>query len=197
MLPLIAGGPAQEIDRARLRYEAAPLPSRSGFFAKAKGARGKERYPDDIAEDGAVLVPADGGVFRVFSDEDLLQLAGSKRRKTFRLDARIGKEAGHVLGLRESAAIEIVSPAERHHAPLALESLKLEFLKRQSFEILQEGRILPPGSGRLVAETIGQRIASEEIKRRATAAHASSSGRFPPSFLSPCWPRPTSLVVGI
>jgi hypothetical protein len=85
MLPLSAGGPAQEIHRAQLRYKAAPLPLRAGFFAEAEGAGGKERYPDDITEDRAVLVPADGGVFRVFGDEDLLLLAGSKRRKAFRL----------------------------------------------------------------------------------------------------------------
>jgi hypothetical protein len=107
-------------------------------------------------------VPADGGVFRVFGDEDRLQLAGSKRRKAFRLDARIGKEAGNVLGLREPAAIEIISPTERHDAPLALEALKLEFLERQSFEVLQEeGFFLPTQEIRLIAEVIGQRTASE------------------------------------
>jgi hypothetical protein len=47
-------------------------------------------------------------------------------------------EARHVLGLRKPAAIEIVAPAERHGSPLALEALKLEFLKRQSFEILKK-----------------------------------------------------------
>jgi hypothetical protein len=89
----------------------------------------------------------------------------------------------------------IVSPAERHHAPLALEALKFKFLKRQSFEILQEkGYFLPAQAIRLVAETIGQRIAPEEIKRGATAAHASSSGRWPPSFLPPCWPCAYSIV---
>jgi hypothetical protein len=50
-------------------------------------------------------------------------------------------------------------------APLALEPLKLEFLKWQSFEILQEeGFFLRAQEIRLVAETIGQRIASEEIE---------------------------------
>ena len=46
----------------------------------------------------SVLVPADGGIFRVFGDEDLLQFGGSKRREAFCLDARIGKEVRHILG---------------------------------------------------------------------------------------------------
>jgi hypothetical protein len=76
-------------------------------------------------------------------------------------------EARHVLGLRKPAAIEIVAPAERHGSPLALEALKLEFLKRQSFEILKkEGFFLSAQEIRLIAETIEQPVASEEMKRR-------------------------------
>jgi hypothetical protein len=38
-----------------------------------------------------------------------LQLAGTKRRETFRLDSRIGKEVRHVLGLCEPFAIKEIN----------------------------------------------------------------------------------------
>ena len=79
--------------------KAATLPLLAGFFTKAKGATRKERYPDNIAEDSAVLVPADGGIFCVFGDKDLLQLAGKNPRKAFRLDPCVGKEARHIVCL--------------------------------------------------------------------------------------------------
>jgi hypothetical protein len=138
MLPVVAGRPAQKVYRARLHYKAAAFPLCAGFSAKAKGAKGKERNPDNIAESRAVFVPADGGTFHVLGDKDLLQLIGSKRRKALRPDARVGKKAGHVLGLRKAAAVEIVSPAERHDTPFAFESLEFEFPEWQSLEILQK-----------------------------------------------------------
>src|SRR5688500_15401255 len=76
--------------------------------------------------------PRSGGIF---DNQDMLEgrlLQSGQRRRTF---AQRQQEWGHVVGLAKAAVVEIISPSERHHAPVALMAVKLKILKCQSFKL--------------------------------------------------------------
>ena len=108
MLPLGARGPAQQVNRSRLRYYSLSLPALACFEAQAESAGRKKRNADDITEDRTILVPADSCAVRVFGDENLLKPARRGACEGFRACANAGKKVRHVLRSGQSASVEIV-----------------------------------------------------------------------------------------
>jgi hypothetical protein len=59
----------------------------------------------------------------------LLEATRRVFREDFSASSKAGQEFRHILGSRETAAIEIISPPERHRAALPGEAVKLNCLK--------------------------------------------------------------------
>src|SRR5262245_15196294 len=64
VLPELAHVALQRVGGARRELQRATLPGVARPAAQAEGARCQQRHARDVAEDGAVLVPADGGAGR-------------------------------------------------------------------------------------------------------------------------------------
>src|SRR5215207_8452636 len=117
-------------------------PSRCGLAAQAEDAWREERDADHLAEDRAVLVPADAGAGAVFGQQHLLQRGGLEAGEGGGALAQGQEERWDVLGRLDLHQVEIVAPAERDDAALAEEALEFEGPERQLGEAA--GPVHPP-----------------------------------------------------
>ena len=76
-------------------------------------------------------MPADPRPGTVFGHKNLLETTRRGFREDFSASSKPCQEFRHILGARETAAIEIeiISPPERHRAALSGEAVKLELLE--------------------------------------------------------------------
>lgn len=120
--------------------------------------KARPRNAHHVAEDGAVAVPSDPRARPVLGQQHLSQFrriepgevrgAGAQRLQQFR----------HVVGLLQFAAVEVVPPAIRDHAPIAAITLELEGPERQIGEAGNECRFVRRGHDVApIAQALGQR----------------------------------------
>ena len=123
-------------------------------------------------------MPADTGAWRIFRDENLLKAAGRVFREGFCARAKPDQKFRHVVRLREAAAIEIVTPAERDRPAFAGEAVKFEFPERKAFRLTQEALLFPGTEEvRLILHAFRKVGFAEEIEGRVTCGHSSFSVR--------------------
>lgn len=142
VLPLAPRRAAQQICRPRLQNNVSALPLCTAPTAQPEKAGGCKGDTDHVPENRAVLVPADGSARLVFRHQDLLQIGRCDICEARGLDAELKQKRWHVVGLLQPTAVEVVPPAKRHHAPLAREAVKLEFLEGQAMDGLQQRLLL-------------------------------------------------------
>src|SRR5215204_5498322 len=188
VLPVAAGGAGEGVGRARGEGQRAALPGRArlrgGLAAQAEDAWREERDADHLAEDRAVLVPADAGAGAVFGQQHLLQRGGLEAGEGGGALAQGQEERWDVLGRLDLHQVEIVAPAERDDAALAEEALELEGAERQLGETVDE-RLLRRGRDELRRVEHAVRVVGVRSKRAAsmsarTAVRAEGSAP-PPS----------------
>src|SRR5215210_5087056 len=75
VFPIVTRGAPQQIRGPRLGCYRHPFPAAAGLSPESKGAGGKKRNADNVAENCFVAVPSDGGPGIVFRYEHLLQLS--------------------------------------------------------------------------------------------------------------------------
>src|SRR4051794_6349458 len=136
VLPLRARWSAQEIGRARLQNQRGPFPFRAGFAPEPEPTGRDQRDADYVAEDGAILVPADRRANRVFGHENVRQFVRREAGKPRGDFAQRQQERRYVEGRLELALSKIIVQPEREDAAFASIALKLEFTERQGAYML-------------------------------------------------------------
>src|SRR5215218_771531 len=138
VLPLRSRGSTEEICRPRLDHQRYALPTRACLSPESKSARGEQRDPDHLAEDGLVSVPPDGRADIVFRHQHLLQLCRLHVRKPSG-DLTERQEPGwNVVRLLQRPLVEVVAPAVGDDPPLSDVAVELEVLEGKLPHSLQQ-----------------------------------------------------------
>ncbi len=145
MLPLPAGGAAQEIGGAGFGGDSDALPLGAGAAAEAESGFGEQRDADDVAEYGPVAVPANAGAGGIFDQQGVLEVVRREAGEGGGADADREQEIGDRIGGPETAAVERIMPAVGDGAAVAFEAVELEVAERQAGELPRQLLLLVEG----------------------------------------------------
>ncbi len=126
MLPGITDLAVHVIDRARVKARRGTVEAVPAASAKPHRCRRAQRYPDNMFEHRAILVPADAGPCAVFDDQRLLE---SLRIQARELRSAVSDEVepiGDGISGGEAAGLKIIGPSKRARQPFAFPLLELE-----------------------------------------------------------------------
>ena len=134
--------------------------------------QGDERNANNVPEDRAVFMPANGGTGRVFCQEDLVKASGPEARVGFCPREEAPEMFRHVLCSGEAAAVKIVTPAERNYPAFSVNTVKFEFAERKLLNVPEEiGLLLAAQKLRLISEAFRNGIGYEEVEYLPVACH--------------------------
>ena len=122
---------AQQVHRARFQILLCAPPFALGdLLTQAKRTRRGKRHSNDTVKDGLVLVPTDTSSRRVLADQHLNKVfCWTLRELSYDL-SKWKKPLRNLLVLKQPRGGEVVAPAIGNDAPVCLESVKVESLKR-------------------------------------------------------------------
>jgi hypothetical protein len=189
VLPFDPRFTSKKVGRSRRERERRAPPPGICFPAQAEGAGRHQRKADHVAEDRAILVPADRRPRLIFRHENVLQVAGPQLCEGRRLPAHRLEKARNVVRLLQTAAAEIVPPAEGDDSAFSKETVELEWSELQMPEMMEQALFLrvrdqfphiakPRGNFDAVSKSSACSMgASAECSRPSCAAAASRGPR--------------------